>query len=150
MKRMVRAFTLPGLCLTIGAAQISGQTTVFFRQFTTSGMERATTVAADGSGIYIAGNRLRAESREDSADIRKYDSRGSGLWTREVSPLTPGYLGIIRVAADNSGVYVVIGKFLQVSGHLVRKYSPDGAELWASRFGEIKTATGVAVAATGV
>ena len=43
-----------GLALTVMALQ--GQTISFFRQFETSGMDRATAVAADGSGMYVIGN----------------------------------------------------------------------------------------------
>jgi uncharacterized protein (TIGR03437 family) len=45
------------------------------------------------------------------------------------------------------GVYVAGGNYTSA---FMRKYSLDGAELWTSRFGEIKTVSGVALDATGV
>jgi hypothetical protein len=44
-----------GLSIGTGAAQ--GQTLSFNQQFTTPGIDRATAVAADASGIYVAGVR---------------------------------------------------------------------------------------------
>ena len=43
------------LGLAIGARPMQGQTMSYFRQFTTPGMDRATAVAADASGIYVFG-----------------------------------------------------------------------------------------------
>jgi len=164
-----------GLALTVIALQ--GQTISFFREFSTAGIAAVT---ADASGIYAFGNAgvrkydFRGDqlwARESSAPtnvrgaaadatgvyvvgfidrsgqiaggfVRKHSAGGDELWTREFefSPLG-------GLAADGTGVYVAGGNYTSA---YVRKYSPDGAALWTSRFGEIKTATGVAVEATGV
>ena len=56
----------------------------------TPGMDRATAVAANASGIYVVGSGLR-----------KYDADGNELWTRPLN----GPAGAI--AADPAGVYIL-------------------------------------------
>ncbi len=118
-------FTL--IVLWMATSPMQGQTMSFLRQFTVPGMDRATAVAADASGIYVIGNRP-GRAFEGRAGVRKYDSRGNELWTREFSVSEPG-----RAAADATGVYVV-GYVRSESGEIaaqsVRKYSADGTELW--------------------
>jgi len=74
-------FMLVALGLAIGTRPMQGQTMSFFRQFTTPGMDRATAVAADASGIYVAGHRPAQSIFSWRTDVRKYDSRGNELWT---------------------------------------------------------------------
>jgi len=165
MKPNGLAFTLIALGLAITTRPMHGQTISYFRQFTTPGMDRAAGVAADASGIYVIGNRPSPQG--GSAGVRKYDSRGNELWTREFSvsalgnPATDatgvyvlgvagGGVNVLRkysaegnelwtrqldfsphggLAADSTGVYVAGGNYTSAS---VRKYGPDGAELWTS------------------
>src|SRR6185503_4020428 len=120
----------------------------FFRQFSTPGIDRATAVAADASGIYVIGNRGFSQG----GGVRKYDSRGNELWTRELS-VPARSLQVVGAAADATGVYVVgymrpvpIG---DIVGPFVRKYSAGGEELWTRQL-EFFPGTGVAVDGTGV
>src|SRR5437762_2860794 len=48
---------------------------------------------------------------------------------------TPGMDRAIAVAADASGVYV-FGRDFPPNASYLRKYSPDGAEVWTTRFGD--------------
>ena len=108
-----RLFELVAAVLVLnGTRPTAGQTLSFFR--TTPGMDPATAVATDASGIYVIGNGLR-----------KYDSLGNELWTRGLSG--PGF----GVAADASGVYVV-GSAQGPTGRqsVLRKYTAGGNELW--------------------
>ena len=94
--------------------------------------------AADATGVYVI---AFAEPAHLLRRLCKYSAAGDELWTRELE------FDAYHVAVDASGVYVAGGNYTSA---YVRKYSPDGAELWTSRFGEIKTAAGVAMDATGV
>ena len=172
-----RVTTIIALGLAIGAGPMGAQTISFFRHLPTPGMDRATAVAADASGIYVIGGGA----------VRKYDSLGKELWTRESSGAAVqlsraavaaagvyvlGFGGVDNqrvlrkysaggdelwtrqvdfsagaLAADATGVYVAGGNYQSA---FVRKYSPDGAELWRSQFGEIQGGTGLAVDATVV
>jgi uncharacterized protein (TIGR03437 family) len=92
--------------------------------------------AADATGIYVL-----TSPGQPMVWLRKYSADGNELWGRQLDSYP------YALAADTSGVYVAGGNY---DTAYVRKYNPDGAELWTRRFGEIKTAAGVAVDATGV
>lgn len=105
-------------------AQVAGQTLSFFRA--TAGMDSITAVAANASGIYVAGN-----------GVKKYDSQGNELWTQ--ASIGPGF----GAAADATGVYIVVGTKL-------RKYSDDGLELWSRSLQQEYTTSAVAADTSGV
>jgi uncharacterized protein (TIGR03437 family) len=132
------------VAVAIGAVPAQGQTMSFFRQFTTPGMDRAIAVAADASGIYVAGNRP-APGGPGSTGVRKFDSRGNELWTREFSAVARG---VVSAAADATGVYVV-GHRGDNGQLVVVKYSAGGAEVWTRQL-EFSAPGGLAVDATGV
>lgn len=104
------------------------QTLSFFREFTTPQIDQAFSVAADASGIYVIGNRAGSQAGQNSAGLRKYDSRGNELWTREFSALGPGII-LIKAAAAAGGVYV-FGYTSEGGRSIVRKYNADGNEVW--------------------
>jgi len=149
MKTKGLAITLFALGLAITTRPMHGQTISFFRQFTTAGMDRATAVAADASGIYVIGNRSASQGRPGVAGIRKYDSRSNILWTREITPPAPGSVVAGKVLADTTGIYVF--GYVDGPSRFLSKYSLDGDELWAHRL-ESPSAyfRDVAVDATGV
>ena len=79
------------------------------RQFGTSSSDLALGVAADAGGVYVAGwtggTLLGQTSAGDyDAFVRKYDSEGNELWTRQFG--TSSSDGSRGVAADAGGVYV--------------------------------------------
>ncbi len=105
------------LGLVIGGGRADGQTLSFHHRFTTSGIYRATAVATDESGIYVAG--VRPSARGNRAAVRKYGALGNELWTRDF--VTPSY--VTAVTADASGVYVGFGEAEQ---SFLRKFSARG------------------------
>lgn len=141
-------FMLIALALSIGAEPARGQTMSFLRQFTTPGIDRATALAADASGIYVVGNRPSPQGSPGRGGVRKYDPLGNELWTQEFTAPTPEGTRLIGAASDASGVYVlgVVGDSARV---VVRKYSADGTELWTRQL-EFSAPGGVAVDASGV
>jgi hypothetical protein len=56
----MRYFLVP-FVLSIIACPIQGQTISLFREFTTPAIDRAAAVAADGSGVYVAGFRRASQ-----------------------------------------------------------------------------------------
>jgi len=134
---------------------------------TTPGEETATGVAAAAGAVYVAGwtagvlpGQSRLEEGHD-AFVRKYDLNGTELWTRQFG--TTSWVEAAAVAADASGVYVAGFKdccgtpFPNTLGStgadaFLRKYSPDGTELWTRQFGspDVDRATAVVVDPTGV
>ncbi len=126
------AFTLLALGLAISTRPMPGQTISFFRQFSTPEMDRATAVAADASGIYVIGSR----------GVRKYDSRGNGLWTRGFSVPALESATLVRAAANATGVYVV-GWTNGETNRFVRKYGAGGDELWTRQLEFLPTGLGV-------
>jgi hypothetical protein len=138
-----------GVGITVGSAQ--GQTISFFRTFSTPGIDRATAVAADASGIYVFGIRPAPGGGEGSAGVRKYDSRGDELWTREVGAPTSGAVdSIVAAAASPAGVYIAGQMTPPVARSFVRQYSAAGSELWTREFLPGLWASGLAADATGV
>jgi hypothetical protein len=139
------------------------------RQFggSTPGEDTATGVAAAAGAVYVAGwtaGVLPGQSRPGDghdAFVRKYDVNGGEQWTRQFG--TTSWVEAYAVAADASGVYVAGFKdccgtpFPNTLGStgadaFVRKYSPDGTELWTRQFGspDVDRATAIVVDPTGV
>ena len=144
-------------------------TVVWTRQFggTTPGEDVATGVAAAAGAVYVAGWTAGVLPGQPTlggghdAFVRKYDAEGNEQWTHQFG--TSSWLEAYGVAADASGVYVVgfkdcCGAPLPFSlggtgaDAFLRKYSPEGKELWTRQFGspDVDKATAVAVDATGV
>ena len=104
--------------------------------------------AADATGVYGLGFGGPA----NQFFLRKYSTGGNELWTRQLEfsafMLYPNRDGVV---ADATGVYVAGGDHFPGTFSYLRKYSPDGAELWTRRFdGSRGSVAGVAVDATGV
>ena len=117
------------MLLTFGVVLTSqSQTISFNHQFTTPGIDRATAVAADASGIYVIGNRPSSQGGPGRGGVRKYDPLGNELWTQEFSAPTPDGIWPIGAAVDAAGVYVlgIVGNDAQL---ILRKYSSGGTGL---------------------
>jgi len=115
------------------------------RQFGAGGQSSVSSLAADSSGVYLAGyadNPLPGQTTA-GAFVRKYDPDGNELWTHQFD----GYAN--SIAVDSSGVYVAGSAGPDAS---VRKYDPDGNELWIRQFGtnSFDTAIGIAVDSSGI
>ena len=94
--------------------------------------------------------------------VRNYDPDGNEVWTRQFgSPGDEriGGNGAGATTADGTGVYVVGSTGGTLSGQtcewrqdaFVRKYGPNGDELWTRRSARrpTRSATGLATGATG-
>jgi hypothetical protein len=111
-------------------------------------------VAVDASGVYLAGfagGTLPGQTSLGSPDayLRKYDHSGAELWTRQFG--TAGGDSVAGVAADANGVYVVghttgtlPGQTVTAVNAYVRKYDPDGGEVWHRQFVSGVPATDIA------
>jgi len=142
---------------------------IWTRQFGTQSQDGATGVTVDGAGnLYVVGFTRGAIAGQTSpvgldydAYLRKYDSDGNELWTRQFG--TPRVLVedlTSDVAVDGAGNVYVVGF---TSGPLpgqanlgeddvyLRKYDSDGNELWARQSGSqtLDMANGVAIDGTG-
>jgi hypothetical protein len=77
--------------LLLAPSPTSGQSTVWSRQFGTSLFDRAWGVATDGAGhVYVVGvtsDALPGQSHSGGEDafVRKHNSAGTELWTRQFS-----------------------------------------------------------------
>ncbi|MFL5807536.1 MAG: PKD domain-containing protein [Roseiflexaceae bacterium] len=138
-------------------------TALWARQFGTTGAEEARGIAADASGVYVAGltsGTFPGQIRVGDWDgfVRKYDAGGTGVWTRQFG--TVGRDEVHAVSADASGIYVAgytLGAFpgyinAGSSDAFARKYAADGIEVWTRQFGTPAgdEANGVSVAPTGI
>jgi len=127
--------------------------------------DSVTSVAATAGAVYVAGwtRGVLGPQRigtEHEAFVSKYDLNGTLQWTQQFGTTAGDEAN--GVAADASGVYVAgfvecCGAPLNALGStgtdaFVRKYSPEGAELWTRQFGsvDVDRATAITVDATGV
>lgn len=132
------------------------------RQFGTESFEQALAVHGDGFGVYVVGFTYGAlpdqsSSGQQDVFVRKYDSSGNELWTRQFG--NDGVDMGIGAFTDGSGVYIAgfaTGALPNQQGtdedSFVRKYSPSGTELWTLQFGVpgLDMAFSVAVTPSGV
>lgn len=111
-------------------------TVVWTRQFGTSENDSAYGVTTDSSGnAYVvgstAGNLAASPSLSDDAFIRKYNSSGSVVWTRQFTFGGYDYATAQGVAVDGGGAVYVGGytSGLDSSG-FVRKFNNAGTTIW--------------------
>ncbi len=133
------------------------------RQFGTSDKDSPRGVAADASGVYVAGftDGTLGQSSAGSTDafVRKYDVNGSEQWTRQFG--TSRVDQALAIASDGTSIYVAGTVQGALPGQtnvnfggdaFVRKYDANGNEVWTRQFGtgDTEEAYGVAVDASGV
>ena len=139
-------------------------TVLWTKQFGTSTADYARAVSVDTSGnivvVGFTGASLPGQTSAGSVDIfvRKYDSAGSLLWTKQFG--TTGADDATAVAFDANGKIVVAGtvpsalpgqKAFGGADVFVRKYDSAGAELWTAQFGSTMSdgVSGVTTDASG-
>ncbi len=142
------------------------QTIQWIRQFGTATLDSARHVDVDSTGVYVVGYTNGALPGQASAGVvgfnfdafvRKYDTNGTELWTREFGSADND--DARGAAVDATGVYVVGSTGRALPGQtsaggldaFVRKYDVNGTELWTRQFGSagLDAGYGVAVDATG-
>lgn len=147
--------------------QLSGASAwdiMWTRQFGTAAVEFGTGVAADPSGVYVAGTTIggtlpgQSAAGGQDAYLRKYDHSGAVLWTRQFG--TPFLDQANPLATDATDVYVAGRTGGTLPGQataggidaFVRKYSSSGDVLWTSQFGTAATEAlaGIASHSSGV
>jgi hypothetical protein len=125
-------------------------TEVWTRQFGTSDVDSAAGVAVDSAGnFYIAGDTAGALPGQTSAGsydafLRRYDPNGTEVWTRQFGTPLPDVDTAAGVALDGAGNVYIAGTAygslprqaaLGMTDAFVRKYAPDGNEIWTRQFG---------------
>ncbi len=117
----------------------SGGAVRWTRQFGTSGIDRALSVAVDRTGIYVVGTtdgvfRDQAGQGGFDAFVRRYDLRGDIVWTRQFGG--PGDDQATAVTISGGAVFVVgdVGGQPGTGGvgsdGFVRRYLPSGRLTW--------------------
>src|SRR2546422_1818966 len=125
-------------------------------------------IAVDASGVYVAGSingTLPGQTSAGSCDafLRKHDTSGNVLWTRQFG--TSGEDEAIAIAVDASGAYLAGRTNGALPGQtnagtdgsfpydaFVIKYDTSGNVLWSRQFGtsHFDQANGIALDASGV
>jgi hypothetical protein len=124
------------------------------RQFGIGNYTEGRAIAASESGVYLAG------AARDDVFVRKFDPSGKDLWTRQFGTASDADDQVLGIAVDHTGIYIA-GSTADVlpgqasSGNadaFVRKYDPEGKELWTRQFGtsSFDQARSVVVNASGV
>jgi hypothetical protein len=172
----VSGFTQLGLGETDGGADAAAGVHLFLRKYDTSGTEVWTrqfegeaqqsaglATADDAGNVYFAGfidGTLPGQTHVGAEDgfLRKYDTAGNELWTRQFGMSDSDSCNDVRV--DANGNVIVSGRTFGAfpnqtnsggADAFVRKYDGSGNELWTRQFGTNlhDIATGIATAAGG-
>lgn len=108
-------------------------------------------VAVDVTGVYVSGTTAGTLPGQASpggwdAFVRKYDTQGNELWTRQFGTPTNDF--VAAMAADETGVYTIDSSWRVLGQNYIsvlRKFDLDGNPLWArqlvSGFHEFSMAT---------
>lgn len=127
----------------------AGGNELWARQFGSVGSDGVDVVTADAGGnVIVAGDvygTLPGQVGSGFIDVfvRRYDPEGIELWTRQIAGTS--HMAVYAAVADASGNVIVAGR---TQGELpaqvasgsgldawVRKYDPNGTELWTVQFG---------------
>jgi len=124
------------------------------RQFDIGNYSEGRAIAASASEVYLAG------LTRDDGFVRKFDANGKELWTRQIGTASDADDQILAIALDATGIYVAGSTADVLPGQtsagnadaFVRKYDPEGKELWTRQFGtsSFDQARGIAVNNSGV
>lgn len=132
---------------------------IWTRQFGTGEEDEALKVSVDGSGyalvVGVTSGVLTDQTAIGGQDIflSKVDSAGQEVWTVQLGTDRPDMVNDITVDdLDNIYIAGTVEGALQGQVHygigdaFVRKYSPDGLELWTIQFGTFREDNAFAVA----
>ena len=141
----------------------AGGKELWTRQFGSRKLEEVTGIAADDTGIYVAGftsGVLAGQTGAGSSDlfVRKYDAEGKELWTRQFG--TPEYDQSRGIAVYGGSIYmagITLGTLpgqsaLGMHDAIVVRLSADGQITGMHQFGssQLDDALGISVTATGI
>jgi uncharacterized protein (TIGR03437 family) len=131
---------------------------VWTRQFGTVNHDRGRGIAADDSGIYITGETggaLVSPAAGTDSYVRKYDSSGNVIWTRQITSEGNQADIAYAVAVNSSGVYVTGDTVATFAGQTkvgglydawARTFDLDGNEQWTRQFGTTSDDSGYGIA----
>ena len=116
------------------------------RQFGTPTFDSASSVAADGNGIFVGGSTNGALTPAGNAGgydgfIRRYDLAGSADWTKSIRTVTDDEVtglalsGGALYATGNTESNLPGGKSAGLMDIFVRRYECDGGTDWTLQFG---------------
>ncbi len=133
-------------------------------QFGTASYDYGFGISVDATGLYVAGQtygifQSQTSSGGSDAFLRKYDLSGNELWTSQFGSALPAD-DLAEVVDANGNIYIAgetDGTFPDQSNAggndaFVRKYDPDGNELWTRQFGSESNdyCWGISVDATAI
>jgi len=144
------------------AARLSRDDGVFdwMTEFNVSNMEWASRVAADASGVYVAGCRSEYNpwgpedpDKDPQAFVTRIGTDGQEDWTVEFG--NTGTDAAAAIALDSSGLYVAGYSWLEAEGHtdaFVRKFDRSGGAHWTVLLGGagLDVANDLAIDGSGV
>jgi len=150
------------IVLFVALPAADAQGFVWARKVSTNVDEEAFGVATGPGGVYVVGytnGSLGGQANAGNRDavVVKFSPAGDQLWIRQFGTASADTLR--AVTTDASGVYVagttsgaLSGSSAGASDAFVRKYDPNGNELWTRQFGTPSDdeALGIASDGTGV
>jgi hypothetical protein len=133
---------------------------IWTRQFGTPDRDGASAVAADSSGVYVAGTtggKFAGQTANGLRDgfVRKYSPKGTVRWTQQFG--TTNSEAVHGIAVTSDGVFVVGDTYGVFDGQsqkglldaYVVGFSPSGTPKWTRQFGTTSSDDGSAIAGDG-
>jgi hypothetical protein len=133
---------------------------IWVRQFGADAGDQATAVAFAGRGMYVTGMTSGALERpvggRRDAFVRRYSLRGSEVWTKQFGSAHQDWA--TGIAGDGAGILVAGSTAGRLPGQtyagsvdgFVRRYAPDGSQVWTDEFGSVTNDMPSGVATDGV
>lgn len=135
-----------GISDAFAAAVDSEGTPLWQAQLGTAGTDRAAGIVARARGLFVVGSTDGALPEQTSsgaidAFVAKVGLDGSAVWFRQFGSVSDDEA--VAVAADRKGVYVAgsaagalpDGELLGESDGFVRRYLPNGTQIWTRQLG---------------
>lgn len=130
------------------------------RQFGSTGQDETNGIVVRDGALYVGGfvgTALPGQVSAGGADVflQKRDLDGNVIWTRQFGTAANDFRGV--VAADNTGVYVggdveaalPDQTYAGSTDGFLRKYDPNGNEVWTRQFGGSSGESVLAIALDG-
>jgi len=123
------------LLIPLTAGTLAAQTLTYFPQVAQA-PEYARAIAADSTGLYVAGEVRQTYYTTDDAHafLRRFNSQGAAIWTRVFDGPTAATAVTVSASGIYVGGYTAAAATPTVHESFLRRYDSDGNQVWTRQF----------------